>query len=169
MRRVLVIGSGGSGKTTFARQLAARTGLPLIHLDAHFWRPNWQPRPDDEWAAIVRELISRDRWIMDGNYGGTLDQRLEACDTVFFLDMPRSQCMARVLRRQFRNWGRAREEMPEGCAERFSLEFLAWIWTFPSRRRGAILERLGSLRAKKNVHVFRGDADSERFLAAMNV
>jgi adenylate kinase family enzyme len=164
VKRVLVIGSGGSGKTTFARQLARRTGLPLVHLDSHYWPPHWQQRPDGEWSAIVRELIGRDRWIMDGNYGGTMGERLEACDTVFFLDMPRMKCISRALRRQFMNWGRSRDEMPEGCNERFSPEFLAWIWTYPSRRRGAILERLEALRTTKQVNIFRSDAEAETYL-----
>jgi len=101
---------------------------------------------------------------MDGNYGGTLDERLNACDTVFFLDVPRGQCLSRVLRRQLLNGGRARAEMPEGCAERFSLEFLAWIWTYPTRRRGPILERLEGLRSDRLVHVFRSDAEIDHFL-----
>ncbi|HKA24787.1 MAG TPA: AAA family ATPase [Candidatus Eisenbacteria bacterium] len=164
MKRALVLGSGGSGKTTFAVRLARLTGLPLIHLDSHYWLPNWQKRSDDEWASIVRELVSRDCWIMDGNYGGTLDERLKACDTVFFLDVPRGQCLSRVLRRQLLNGGRARAEMPEGCAERFSLEFLAWIWTYPTRRRGPILERLEGLRSDRLVHVFRSDAEIDHFL-----
>src|SRR5262245_33490600 len=100
MKRALVIGSGGSGKTTFAARLATLTGLPLIHLDSHYWLPYWQKRSNDEWLAIVRELLAHDRWIIDGNYGGTLEERLAACDTVFLLDMPRMQCIARVLRRQ---------------------------------------------------------------------
>ena len=89
MRRVLVIGSGGAGKSTFAARLAARTGLPLIHLDACFWRSGWDPTPPDEWARRVADLMSRQEWVMDGNYGGTLDARLAACDTVIFLDVPR--------------------------------------------------------------------------------
>src|SRR4051812_22129729 len=72
MRRVLVIGSGGAGKSTFARSLAERLGLPLIHLDALYWRPGWVETPKEEWAREVRRLLSADRWVMDGNYGGTL-------------------------------------------------------------------------------------------------
>lgn len=164
MKRVLVIGSGGSGKTTFATKLARATGLPLIHLDSHYWLPNWQKRTDEEWRSLVRGLLAGDRWIIDGNYGGTLEERLEACDTVFFLDVPRMKCITRVLRRQLSGWGRHRPEMPEGCNERFSLEFLTWIWTYPSRRRGQILERLDAMRGQKAVHVLRNDVEMERHL-----
>src|SRR6266487_2335270 len=145
LKRVLVIGAGGSGKTTVARRLARRTGLPLIHLDAHYWRPGWQPTPADEWRAQVQTFISGDAWIMDGNYGGTLDLRLEACDTVVFLDLPRLVCLWRVLRRQVRHFGQVRPELPPGCRERLSWEFLVWIWTYGSRRRGDVLRRLAAL------------------------
>src|SRR5205823_13278780 len=71
LKRVLVIGSGGSGKTTFAQRLAQRTGLPLIHLDSLYWHPGWEPTLEDEWREKVRGLVRNDAWIIDGNYGGT--------------------------------------------------------------------------------------------------
>ena len=86
MERVLVIGCGGSGKTTFARRLAERSGLPLIHLDRLHWRPGWRATPQEAWRATVKEIVARERWIIEGHYGGTLDLRLPACDTVVFLD-----------------------------------------------------------------------------------
>lgn len=106
MRRVLVIGSGGAGKTTLARRIAARTGLPPIHLDALFWKPGWVPTPEPGWDAVVAELVTRDAWVMDGNYGRTLPQRLAAADTVIFLDYPRLRCIWRALRRSIRHHGR---------------------------------------------------------------
>ncbi len=162
--KILVIGSGGSGKTTFARRLAARTGLPLIHLDALYWRPGWEPTPADEWRTTVEALVRRDAWIMDGNYGGTLDIRLEACDAVVFLDIPRLVCLWRVLKRRLRYGGQVRAELPVGCLERLSWEFLQWIWTYPARRRGAMLQRLDQLRDRKRVFILRSSGDMQRFL-----
>jgi len=162
----VVIGSGGSGKTTFARRLAAGTGLPLTHLDQLYWRPGWQPTPDPEWREVVRRLISGDAWILDGNYGGTLDLRLEACDTAVFLDVPRRICLARVIARRLSHRGRSRRELPTGCPERWSLEFLAWIWTYPRRRRTEVLRRLAAFRAGQRSIVLRTDAQIEAFLAA---
>ncbi len=162
-----MIGTGGSGKTTVARRLARRTGLPLIHLDAHYWRPGWQPTPADEWRAQVQTFISRDTWIMDGNYGGTLDLRLEACDTVVFLDLPRLVCLWRVLRRQVQHFRQVRPELAPGCRERLSWEFLAWIWTYPSRRRGDTLRRLAVLDQRKRVAILRSSAAIEEFLAKL--
>jgi adenylate kinase family enzyme len=166
MRRVLIIGAGGAGKTTVARRLAATTGLPLIHLDSLYWRPGWVATPPDEWEATVRELVRQDAWIMDGNYGGTLDLRLEACDTVVFLDFPRLVCLARVLSRQVRHRGEARAELPAGCPERFSWGFYWWIWTYRGRRRGAILERLAAFDRSKRVLVLRSQGEVEGFLAS---
>jgi hypothetical protein len=81
----------------FAARLAERTGLPLIHLDAMYWRPGWVKTPKDEWSRTVDRLLTRDRWVMDGNYAGTLDRRLAACDTVIFLDLPRTVCLWRAV------------------------------------------------------------------------
>jgi adenylate kinase family enzyme len=108
MRKILLIGAGGGGKSVLAAQIAAETGLLLIHLDALFWKPGWVETPPDEWRRIVEELIRRDAWIMDGNYGGTLELRLGACDTVLFLDFHPVVCLWRVLKRrvQFQNKSR---------------------------------------------------------------
>ncbi len=82
MRRVLVIGSGGAGKSTFARRLGDILQIDVIHLDTFYWRPGWVETPKPEWREIVLGLVQRESWIMDGNFSGTLEQRLEACDTV---------------------------------------------------------------------------------------
>jgi adenylate kinase family enzyme len=167
VKRVLVIGTGGSGKSTVARRLAQRTALPLIHLDAHYWRPGWQPTPRDEWQAKVQQILRGQTWIIDGNYGGTLDLRLAACDTVIFLDLPRIVCLWRVLRRQLRYLGRTRPELSPGCPERLSWEFLTWIWTYPSRRRGDILKRLAGLDQRKRVVILRSSAEVEQFMVGV--
>ena len=84
--RVLVDGMMGSGKSTFARSLAARTGLPVIHLDVHYWKPGWVRPSDDEWRERQRALLAGEDWIIDGNYNETLALRLERAETVVFLD-----------------------------------------------------------------------------------
>ena len=102
-RRILVVGSGGAGKSTFARELARRTGLPLVHLDLHYWKPGWTPTPPDEWLGRVRDLVRGDRWIIDGNYVGSLALRLERCDGVVFFDLPRLICLGGIARRWLRH------------------------------------------------------------------
>ena len=164
LKRILVIGSGGSGKTTFARRLAQQTKLPLIHLDALYWRPGWHPTPVDEWRTKVATLVGEPAWIMDGNYGGTLNIRLEGCDAVVFLDIPRLVCLWRVVRRQLQHGGQNRAELPEGCPERLTWEFLKWIWTYPARRRDVILRRLDELKTHTRVYVLRSSKAMDRFL-----
>ena len=167
MERILVIGSGGAGKSTVAAELAAVTGLPLIHLDAQYWRPGWQPTPADEWRRRVDELTSRPRWVMDGNYGGTLDLRLDRCDTVIFLDLPRVVCLWRVLKRQLRFLGRSRPDMTPGCPERLSWEFVSWIWTYPRSRRPGILEKLARLGGGRRAVVLSSAGAVRRYLASI--
>jgi adenylate kinase family enzyme len=166
MQRVLVIGCGGSGKSTFAAHLAGRLGLPLVHLDALFWRPGWVETPREQWAETVARVISGPAWILDGNYGGTLEQRLRACDTVIFLDPPRLLCAARVLRRWMRFRGRSRPDMSPGCPERISLAFLWWVLTYPERRRPEVLRRLSGMRPDQRVVVLRSPREVDRFLAS---
>lgn len=166
MRRVLLIGSGGAGKSTVARRLGAATGLPVVHLDARFWRPGWTPTPRDEWRRTVATLVAGDAWVMDGNYGGTLDLRLAACDTVVFLDLPRLVCLRRVVARALRHAGRTRPDMAPDCPERLTLEFVRWVWRYPRRQRPAVLRRLAAAaEAGTRVVVLRSDAEVERFLA----
>ena len=90
MQRVIVIGSGGAGKSVFAARLAEGTGLPLIHLDALYWKPGWVAPAPDEWDETMRRLVAGERWIIDGNYSRTLEMRMAACDTAIFLDVPRA-------------------------------------------------------------------------------
>ena len=167
MRRVLVIGSGGSGKTTFSLQLSRATRLPVVHLDRHYWSAGWVPTPAAEWNEVVRGLCDAETWIMDGNYGGTLDIRLDAADTIVFLDTPRLVCLARILRRRLAFRGRSRPELPDNCPERLSFAFLYWVWSYPSRRRPQILDALDSLRDEKAVHVLRSDQERREFIATV--
>lgn len=104
---------------------------------------------------------------MDGNYGGTLDIRLAACDRVVFLDIPRLVCLWRVVTRQLQHRGRNRVELAAGCPERLTWEFLMWIWTYPGRRRGAILQRLEALKTEKGVHVLRSSREMDRFVDSL--
>jgi adenylate kinase family enzyme len=166
-QRVLVVGSGGAGKSTVAARIGAATGLPVIHLDALHWHAGWRDTPVDEWTQIVAELVDRERWVMDGNYGGTLDIRVAACDTVVFLDLPRYVCLWRAVRRWWRYRGRTRPDMAEGCPERLSVEFLRWIWDYPATRRPALLRRLATRRRDQRAVVLRSPAEVDRFLRGL--
>ncbi len=165
MRRVLIIGSGGAGKSTLAAQLGARLQLPVIHLDAHYWHPGWVATPGDEWRAQVAELVARDAWVMDGNYGGTMEQRLAACDTVVLLDLSRVVCLWRIVRRAIRYSGRSRPDMTPGCAETLSWAFVWWVWSYPSRRRPDVLRQMAALPATTRVVRLRSSCEVAAFVA----
>lgn len=142
MKRIAIIGPGGAGKSTLARQIGAKTGLPVIHLDAHYWGAGWVEPPKDDWEQAVRGLTAGEAWVMDGNYGGTMDIRLAAADTILFLDLPRGTCLVRVVLRQVRYRNRTRPDMAAGCPERLTWFFLKYIWNYRRDRRPGILDRM---------------------------
>jgi adenylate kinase family enzyme len=141
VRRILLIGPGGAGKSTLARCIAETLDLPLIPLDTLYWRPGWVKTPDAQWRQIVEDLLRGEAWVMDGNIGGTLDARLAACDTTILLDLPPLLCLWRVLKRRWWFRGRARPDMTEGCEEKIDAEFLHWVLSDRWRRKPAILAK----------------------------
>ena len=166
-RRILVIGPGGAGKSTFSRRLGEITGLPVVHLDRYFWTPGWNARPRDEWNALVARLTAEEEWIMDGNYGSSLAKRLERCDAVVFLDLPRLTCLWSVVKRRFA-WGRrARPDMAEQCPERLSAEFVRWVWRYPSVSRPPVLDALERAASRVAVVTVTSRAEGARLLDAL--
>lgn len=166
MRRVLVIGSSGSGKSTLSRQIGARLGLPVVHLDQHYWSAGWVEPSPEAWAETVGRLAAAEAWVMDGNYSGTMSRRLAAADAVVFLDRSRWLCVARVGWRRVRHAGRSRPDMAEGCPEQITASLLRFVWTYPGTRRPAVLARLG---AAEHLDVFhlRSGRDVQAFLASL--
>ena len=114
-RRVIVTVLAGSGKSTFSLALAAKTGLPVIHLDLHFWKPGWVAPSDSEWREKQRGVLAGDAWIADGNYHETLELRLELADTVVFINTPWFVCARRALLRGVRR--PVGFEAPQGCVD----------------------------------------------------
>lgn len=166
-QRILVVGSGGAGKSRLAQQVGARLGLPVVHLDAHYWRPGWTPTPEKEWHAAVADLIAQDAWVMDGNYSGTLELRLTRADLVLFLDLPRRVTLRRVVRRSLRWHGRTRPDMGQGCPERFDREFLAWVWNYPREGRLRTLTAIEAAGAADRVVTLRSPRNVSRWLRTL--
>jgi adenylate kinase family enzyme len=169
MKKILVIGSGGAGKTTFATQLGETLGINVIHLDALYWQPGWVEPPKEEWAATVDALISRDAWIIDGNYSGTLERRLAACDTVVFLDLPTLTCVWRVCKRVLHYGNTTRPDMAAGCPEHFSLQFLLWVWNYRRRTRPRIIRLLRQYGNQVKVIWLQSAAEVAEYARAQNV
>src|SRR4051812_29802331 len=168
MKKVIVVGSCGAGKSTFARRLGEATGLPVTHLDRHYWRPGWAEPTRSEWIEQVGIMLQGDRWIIDGNYGGTMDMRLAACDTAIFLDFPKLICTWRVIKRVLGNYGRTRPDLGPGCPERFDWEFIKWTWNYPTRSRASVLQRLANLADRIKVVTLTSDIEVESFLSKQN-
>ena len=164
MNKVVVIGSGGSGKSTFSRQLSDRTGLPVYHLDALNWRPGWVATPKEEWDALMKQLVGKDTWIIDGNYGRTMDMRLAAADTIIFLDMPRHLCVYRIIKRRMMYRGKTRPDLAEGCPERLDLKFVKWVWSYRQTSRPALLNKLSTLTGHKTIYILRSPREVRQFL-----
>lgn len=164
MRRVLVLGCPGSGKTTFSTALAARTGLPLISLDREYWQPGWVPSPRVVWRQRVAELSAGDAWIQDGNYDSSLDIRLPRADTVVLFDRALALCVLRVTWRICTSWGKVRAEMAPGCPERFDPGFYRYIWNFPRSDRPNVDRMLATHGRHIRPVIIRRDADALRVL-----
>jgi adenylate kinase family enzyme len=168
-RRVLVIGMAGSGKSTFARALSAKTALPVIHLDVHYWKPGWVEPSEHEWREKQRRLLAGEAWIADGNYYETLDVPLQRAETVVMLDTPWWLCAARAFVRGIRDPG---NEMPEGCEEstarrlRDEWSLVGRMWTHrrsePERGR-AIVSRHAP---NTPLYVLRSKREAAEFLQA---
>lgn len=163
MQRVLIIGCAGAGKSTLARKLTEKTGLPVVHLDALFWKPGWVESEREDFDARVLAELEKPAWIIDGNYARTLPMRLEKCDTVIYLDFPRLLCILGVLKRVLTTYGTVRPDMPEGCPERFDWEFLKWVWNFNRNNREKIYAQLKELPADK-VILLKNRREVTRFL-----
>ena len=130
MERILIIGCGGAGKSTLARQLGEKLDLPVVHLDKLFWKPGWVESTKDEIDEKIRQEMAKPRWIMDGNYNRTMPERVKYCDTIIYLDFSRLACLMGVLKRVITTYGTVRPDMGEGCPDRFDLEFLKWVWNY---------------------------------------
>lgn len=165
MHKVLVIGCSGAGKSVFSRLLGEKTGLPVVHLDKVYWRAGWKEPDSGEWRAAVTNLLAEPRWILDGNFGSTLEMRLRDADTVFFFDTPRWLNLTGVLRRTWRHYGRTRADLAEGCPERLDWAFLKYIWRFNRTHRPRTLARLNAYQGK--LITFRSRADVARYLAGL--
>ncbi|MCJ7841756.1 DNA topology modulation protein [Lederbergia sp. NSJ-179] len=168
MQKIAIIGSGGSGKSTFARRLGELLQIEVYHLDALFWKPGWVGVSKQEQRLVQNELVEKEKWIIDGNYGGTMDIRLNKADTIIFLDIPRIICAYRVIKRWIQYRNTTRPDMGEGCEERISIEFLKWVWEYPKTKKPKILKKLDLLSKGREVIILKSSKEVEQFLSKIN-
>ncbi len=162
--KIMIIGCGGSGKSTLAKKLHELTGLPLIHLDQLFWQAGWVEPEKENWRKTMEEQTDRPSWIMDGNYGGTMDIRLEKADTIIFMDRSRWLCLYRILKRLVQYWGRTRPDMTEGCEERVSWAFVKYVFHYNDTRRPGVLKKLERFKKDKQVFILQNNRQIQSFI-----
>lgn len=158
MKRVIVIGCPGAGKSTFSRKLRDKTGLPLYYLDMLWHRPDRTNISKEEFDARLAEILATECWIIDGNYGRTLEMRMKACDTVVLLDYPLEVCLAGAGERI----GKKREELP-WVEEEFDEEFRQWILEFPEKKLPQIYQLLEKYREGRQVMIFHSRQEADDY------
>lgn len=158
LEKIIVIGSPGAGKSTFARQLRDITSLPLYYLDMLWHKPDKTNVSRDEFDKKLNDILCRDRWIIDGNYQRTIKDRLEYCDTVFLLDYPPEICLAGAKARI----GTKREDMPWIETE-LDEEFRQWIVDFPVQKLPKKYQML-DIYKDKNIVVFKSREEADLYL-----
>lgn len=159
--RILVLGCPGSGKSTLARRLHERTGLPLVHLDRLFWLPDRTHVPRDEFDRRLAEILCQPSWILDGDYSRTYKVRIDACDTVVFLDYDEALCMEGIAARV----GQARPDMPWTERE-LDPDLAAQVKRYRTQNRPVLLELLAQAPEKRQ-WIFKTRAEADRWLSAL--
>ena len=161
MERIMIIGCPGSGKTTLALALKEKLGLPLIHLDQLWWKGNWENVTREEFDSRLAMAVNMENWIIDGNFGSTMEWRMNLCDTVFFLDYPVDVCLSGIRERR----GKPREDMPWFEAENeVDEEFLSFIEAYRAESRPHVLELLQKYGAK-DIFIFKSREEAAAYLS----
>ena len=162
MLKIIIVGSPGAGKSTFARKLRDITGIPLFYLDMLWHKPDRTTVTQEEFNNRLNGILHKDRWIIDGNYQRTLEPRLQACDTVFLMDFPLETCISGAESRI----GKKREDLPWTELE-FDPEFKQWIQDFPKNRLPQLYEMIETYKDNKEIMVFHSRKEADDYLAAM--
>ena len=160
MKKIMVIGCPGSGKSTFSRELHNITGIPLYHLDMMYWNADRTTVEKSVFRERLSNTMQKDEWIIDGNYGSTIEVRLQACDTVIFLDYPLEVCLNGIKERR----GKVRTDMPWTEKEdEEDTEFIEFIKNYNLQSRPIVMELLEKYR-QKDVFIFKSRNEADEFL-----
>ena len=179
MEKIVIIGSAGSGKSTLARTLYAILNIKVVHLDRVFWQPGWKEKPRDTRIDILQNLVQKKRWIIEGTYLSSSGPRLDAADTIIFLDINPFLCLVRIIRR-YRPFLRLRRiikrqrecqelmrrDIPYGCTDKLTLFRVLKVLVFPFRGRKTLMQKLPTYHSKKIIWL-RSTKEVEDFLAQL--
>jgi adenylate kinase family enzyme len=167
MRRILVIGNSGGGKSTLARKLGETLRLPVVHLDVLFWKPGWVESEDDEFRARVAAALSAPDWICEGDFRGSFDLRMPLADTIVWVDQPPWLCLFRAMRRVVTGRIHGRPDMAEGCQESVDFALYGFILTYNREHRPSLQAALAEHGAHARVVRLRSDREIADFLAGV--
>ena len=160
--RISIVGGSGSGKSTLCNVLSKELNLPAIHLDAINYEPNWVKIDKDERDKIISNKSAEDKWIMDGNYNKTLQDRFEKADLIIWLDYSTIKQLKGVIKRYLTTYNKERPEIP-GCKERLDFTFIKYVVTYNKKKRPVIVDYLKDI-PKEKVLVFRKQKDLNKWL-----
>lgn len=159
-QKAIIIGCPGAGKSTFARKLSDKMYLPLYYLDMLWHKPDRTTVDRNIFDEKLKEIVLKEKWIIDGNYGRTLEMRIQWCEAIFLLDFPVEECLAGAKSRI----GKQRVDMPWIETE-FDEEFKQWIMDFPKNELPIVYELLDRYKGEKSIYVFHSRADIEDYLS----
>lgn len=163
MKKIIVIGCPGSGKSTVSRALYNKTGIPLYHLDMMYWNADKTTVEKSVFLERLSTVLEKDEWIIDGNYGSTMELRMAACDTVIFLDYPLDICLDGIKERR----GKSRSDMPWIETEE-DAEFIEFIKNYNEQQKPKVLELLKKY-GDKNIVIFKSREETDAFLNGENL
>ena len=166
MEKIVIIGSPGAGKSTFARKLSSILKIKVIHLDRVFWRSRWKEKPIDTRIDILEKIVREKQWIIEGTYLGASEPRLNAADTIIFLDIYPAMCLQRIIKRHHEYRGCSRRDIPEGCKDKPNLIRILKVMIFPFRGRRTLKRKLRNYHSKQIIWL-RSTKEVESFLARL--
>lgn len=170
MKKVMIVGFSGAGKSTLAKIIADEIDCEATHMDSLHWLPNWVENTPEEERRMLELVLEREKLVIDGNYSKVFyNERINAADTIIFLDFNRFLCLYRAAKRYFMYKGKTRPDMGEGCNEKIDLEFLMWV-LYKGRKSKTRRKKLSKLKQvkkeqpEKNIYILKNPKQVNEFL-----
>ena len=166
MDKIVIIGSPGAGKSTLARKLGRKLQIPVVHLDRKFWLPGWIEKPRNTRIEILEKIVRKKQWIIEGTYLSSSEPRLNAADTIIFLDIDPATCLQRIIKRHFECQDQHRHDLKEGCHDKLTLIRILKVLVFPIRGRRTLNKKLSNYKSKHIIRL-RSTIEVEAFLTQL--